>query len=236
MAISVIDLGTASGTAGSTVTISSVTVPAKSLIFVLAFENTTGANFGSLGDGASNSYSPINGQFPNNVTANGVVQTHYAFNVAALNNSTITYTKFTSGVFASIAILYATGILSTSNPLDPVFTVGISGSGTLMTVTSGSPASSGELVIGAVGWNAGAGDTFSQDVANGAYAFPPDVLITSGSSNGIGGGFLINSGISSVTYAPTLNNSRPWAAIIQAFSAAPVSQPDAVTLIGVGNY
>src|SRR5438477_2070786 len=98
MTIRVYSLGTASGTAGATISISGLTIPPGSLIFIAVLEkNVTDGFNGSLADSASNNYPNINGSSIQTL-ANGRAMTFYAFNSTALNNGTITYTKRISGV------------------------------------------------------------------------------------------------------------------------------------------
>ena len=233
MAISVINLGTASGTAGATITITGVTVPSGSLIYVLSFERNSSGTQGIIDDG-TNSYNISIVGSPNGSAANGVSTSFYAFNSIQLNNATITYTKDTSGVFASMAAFYASGIQTTSDPLDTVTNIAVGNSTTPNVTTFGPLNATGELIVGNIAWNAGTGDTFTQDSINGAYATPPDSLISSVA--GIGGGNLVDSDTAPITYAPMLNNSRTWVNFIVTFLAIPPPPPISATLIGVMNY
>lgn len=233
MPINVYNLGTASGTAGATVALSGITVPAGAFIFVAAYEKNTGGQSGTISDG-SNSFPQINSASVG-TAINGRAQTFEAFNCNALTGGTLTYTKGVSGVFASISVFYATGILRTRDPLD-------TGSITQNSFTDNSPNDSstlsfaGQLVVGAVFWVAGVGDTFSQDTADG-WSFPPNVLIDSAGAAGIGGGFLLpDVSNNSPFYGPLLNNSRTWIVFMQAFQAEQASGHDNVNLFAVGNY
>jgi hypothetical protein len=232
MAIRVIDIGTASGTAGATVTITGVTIPAGALIFIAAFEKNTNGSFGNFTDTASNSYFGADVSTTSAGTSGGTFVSQYAFNASAINNGNITYTKATSGVFTALTAFYATGILRTSDPLDSNAANGTTGTSTTPSITSVSPLSvSGELVVGFLAWVAGAGDTYIQDTANG-YITPFDSLINTGAAAGIGGGYIIRPITVAPTFAPTLNNSRAWAISIQGFKPGsdPPGIPDDVDL------
>jgi hypothetical protein len=213
-----------------------VTIPAKSLIFVLVFEKTTSGSFGFIADG-NNGYGVIGASFPNNSTTNGSVQTLFAFNSVGLSGGTLTYTKATSGVFASMSALYATGIQTTSNPRDSASENTTTGNSAFPSVTSNAFLTTGELVVAALAWAAGGGDSFTQ-ATDGPYAAPPALLVTVGNANAIAGGNLVRATTTAIGYNPGILNVRPWVAMITAFQPAPPPPPppDATTFIAVGNY
>lgn len=212
MAVSVTDIGAAGDTPNPTVAISSVTVPAGSLI-VIFIEEAIATVGGTVSDG-SNTYTKAASKSQAGVVFGAF---YYAWNSLALSGATITYTKENSGVATTMAAFYATGIQTASDPLDAAVTATAGGVSATPSVTSGTPGTSGELFVGCTGRNAGA-ETFTQDSTNGSYAAPPDAFAIAVS--GVGGGFLVNAGSSAKTYAPTISSSRTWVDIIIGFKAA----------------
>jgi len=233
--IKVYSLGTASGTAGATVDLPGVTVPAGSTIFVAAYEkNTTSGGPGTFADSVGNSYPLINDSSIGTVT-NGHATNNYASNSLALNNGTITYTKRVSGVFTSLVALYVTGLRKNS-PLDQNSTAQNFASSA--TPNSGNifPTVGGQLIIETVFWVAGGGDIFTQPST---WSSPPDVTINAGSAAGIAGAyFVMPTAYSSVirpNYNPLLNNVRSWGVFSQTFFAATPEPGHDDTSLGVND-
>lgn len=216
MAIVVTNIGTIQQAAGASaaVTVPASGVPAGALVIVIAGEDSLTPG-GSVADTAGNTYSV--GASKANVSGFGRI--FYAWNVAALvSGNSITYTKQTSGDKVAVSACYATGIQTTSDPIDGAFTATASGSSTSPSVTSGTAAVSGELVVGASVALGRDIDTFTQDAA---YSTPPTAINNAGAGSVnplVAGGNLVNAGTGAKTYAPTIT-SRPWSALIVAFAA-----------------
>jgi hypothetical protein len=207
----VTNIGANGTSSGSTVTITGVTVPSGSLIVVVVAEIASTTIGGTVSDGV-NTYSSAGGIFINNSSANGFINTFYAPN-ASLSSGTITYTKQTSPHVAGISAIYSSNIVL-SSALDSAVTATAGGSSSTPSVTSGTPVKSGELFVGAVG-NSTDGGTIvvTQDSGHG-WAFPPN---TDGVVTVIAGGNQVNSGVGTKVFAPTLNQSTPWAASVVGF-------------------
>lgn len=224
--VAITDLGTAADTASATCALTGVTVPAGATILMMAYEKTTTGSGGTFADtGGSNAYLSLTGGFPNNTQNQGLVGVWQVPNASALSGATITYTKNTSGVQTQISGAYLT---NTTGITTGTFNAGLS-TNPSATISS---TSSGEIIIGWVGFNAVSGDTFTQDSANGSYATPPDILIANG--NGIAGGSFIKGAAGSISYAPSISNSRTWGAIIAAYAAAPTGPTTLYSLMNVG--
>lgn len=231
MAIVVTNINTGANTSGATLALSSVTVPAGSLIFVSATDQT-GFATGSVADGV-NTYTRITGVGANAGASPGI-SVFYAKN-ATLTGGTITYTKGGAAAKATLSAFYATGI-DTTAPLDSSVTNTASGSGASPSVAAaGAPSVAGDLIVG-VAVSSNVTNSWVQDSANGAYANPPNfVASTSGAgSQAQFGGYLVNSGTSPNTYAPT-SPSASWGIVIVAFKAdtAAAGQPTRRRLGGV---
>lgn len=214
MGIQVFNAGTASGTAGATIAITGVNVPVGSMIYIAVLEkNVTDGFNGSLADSAGNNYPNINGSSIQTLS-NGRAMSFYAFNSKLLTNGTITYTKRISGVFTMMSAVYATGVLAIRDPLDQnTITNNFNSSST---PNSGSvfPQFNNELIIGANFWVAGVGDVFTQ-APN--WTSLPYTQIDSTGQAGIGAGYLINTGTSTVNYDTNIGNAHSWANFMQGF-------------------
>lgn len=196
----VTNIGTNANTAGATLTLSAVTVPAASLIVVIVAEDDGGAGGGSISDGV-NTYTSASLSGIGNVLV-GTLHTFFAPN-ASLSGGTITYTKNTSGDATSITAIYASNILTVS-PLDAAVKATATGNSAAPTVTSGTPAQSGELFVGGIGVNGT--ETFTQDSGHG-WSSPPN---SSGSTFPAFGGAQVNAGTGTKIFAPTLSASNLW--------------------------
>jgi hypothetical protein len=200
----VTNIGTNNSAGVSTVTLAGVTVPAGSLIIVEVIDASSTIG-GSVSDGV-NTYTASGGVFLNNVSTNGFMRTWFAPN-ASLSAGTITYT-LQATTAASISAIYSSNII-TSSPLDSAVTATAFGSSTTPTVTSGTPASTGELFVAGIGEG---GSTFTQDSGHG-WTSPPNV----DSNNNVAGGKQVNAGTGTKIFAPTLGASTTWAVNVLGF-------------------
>jgi hypothetical protein len=193
------------GNAGSTaasLAIGSLTVPAGALIVVVVEYGAAGAA-GAVTDGASNSYSVASSaNFATNASTGAIF---YAKNVSPLSSQTILYTPPSTSSIAMSAF-YVTGGGS-SAALDLVTTPVTTS--TALSMTSGTPAVSGELFVGAALIGAAFSGTYTQ--ASGFSTPPVSVTFGSSGSRVLGGGNLINAGTGTETFAPTFAGSTPSA-------------------------
>jgi hypothetical protein len=209
--ITVNDLGVASSIPGATVTLV-ISVPAGALICVAVNEATSIAA-GTCADGTNGAYTLSSSVQLNAGT--GILQIFHFFNSAALTSATITYTKNVSGRTALISAFYATGIQTSSDPLDAAVTATAQSASQTPTVTSGTPAVAGELIVGVYG-SATAPGTQTQP-ANTAFN-PPFTLVSS--TLNIFGGHLNVNGTLPVVYNPTAGNAVNNALIVLGFKPA----------------
>jgi hypothetical protein len=210
MAFAVTNIGTNRVTSTTTVsvTVGAGGVPGGSKIVVGTGTFANSASDGSVADSASNSYGSIIRRNYNNTQSSGHLIAWKVDSATALvQNNTITYTSPASANI-SISACYVTG----AGDLDTNVTAGATGSGTTVSVTSGTPSEAGELFIGIAG--AGGNAAPSQDTGNG-WASPPNSVGNSGPL--VIGGNQVNSGTGTKTYAPTLDKSQNWAAVVFAF-------------------
>lgn len=205
MAIVVTDNGGATNVSGTTLAKTAVTVAAGSLIVVRSAE--TGTTLGTVTDSAGNTYTAITSVHPGGGVSTGTTGLFYCKNCLALSSGTVTFHKTASGNCA-IAVMSATGI-DTVAPLDTAVTNTATGSSAAPSVTSGSPAVSGELFVAVADW-ATSSRTGTQDTGDG-WAAPPVAQTLD-----IGGN-QVNAGTGTLTYAPTLSGTSVWGAIIVAF-------------------
>lgn len=237
MAISFTDLGTNSNEAGATVALTSVTVPAGSTIVIFVDEAAAGAS-PSISDG-TNTYAIPTGAsvlaFGGNTDS---LRCYVAFN-ASLSSGTITYTKGTSGRPTSIIGVAVSGVLTATDPVDGAVTAtntGPNADPATLSITSGTPAVSGEAFLACAGGQMGGAITFTIDSGNG-WATPPGGA-TSGTTNSscqIGGGSLVNSGVGTKVWNPTWSSpglSRVRAGIL--IGLKPKSGAKLLSLMGVG--
>lgn len=217
--IVVTNVGTASSNLGTTTPVTSVTIPAGSLIVALIQSLDSGftCSGSSVTDTASNSYSVAFNLIPNNTPASsGRGCLVYAYNSISLNSGTITFTH--NNNFASlISIIYATNVQTSSTPLDGSVSSTSFGLSTSPTVTSGSPSTANELFICALtaANNGGGLGSFTQDTVNG-WAFPP-TTVTLADATQVNGGNLYNISLSAKTCSPTYSVIEAWAIGIAGF-------------------
>ena len=199
---------------GGTASINPVSnIPAGSLIVVQVNEATSqGGSPGTLSDSAGNVYVLANHKSPNNVAANGCASVWYVLSCKALTTlQTITYSKHSNGVAAVICAMSATyiGTLSLDQNVTPT-----SGSGTSPSIISGVPAKTGELWFGFLGISPRvSSDTFTQPTG---WTVGPDLIASSGSTNGQGGGYLVSIDSAAKVYNPVISG-RFWAAFLLSF-------------------
>jgi hypothetical protein len=218
----VVDLSTNQTSAGATVTITNIYVPAGALIVVLASE-VTSASAGTCSDGTNGAYSTATSGAMS--TAAGFGTLFYFQNSANLTNATITYTKQTSGRAASIAALYVTGA-ATASALDSAFTNTSAVNSASPTVTSAAaPAGSGEVIIGACAYSNAAAKT----LANTGSFITPFSNQTGQSTASVGGGHINVGGSLSATFNPTLSGASDNITMIVAF------KPPSAQLVGWWN-
>ena len=247
MAIAVTNIGTASSdTTAANPALTGVTVPSGALIFIAntGHSPTAGGPSGSVAD-TVNTYTAGTPVAIAGTIAQFWGNYFYVANAGALSGGTITYSKGLSTDVADISAFYATGV-ATSSPFDAsVFaTANDGGSGTTanpaFTLTSGTPAVSGELMVAfvasatttAVNW-------FSQDSGNGWAAPPTSIYLhsTLGDSFENDGGNQVNAGVGTKSFAPGNSSLTTvyYAAFILGFKAAvAAASPLTRALLGVG--
>lgn len=214
------DWGTTNMAAGSTetITISGSGIAAGSLIVVALY--TTRASFGTMSDtatGGSNTYTQVSTTVApaGNATTNGLCGIFYCWNCKALpSGKTITYNQGTTGTDCVMSIISATGIQTSSDPLDSAVTASNNGTGTVDTVTSGTPAQTGELFVGLCAAGIQGAATFTQ--ASG-WLTGPDFGADESTTLPLMGGHLVNAGLTAQTYAPTKSNAFKWGNLIVGF-------------------
>jgi len=206
--IKVVDQGTTSTTGNPSLDVSGIYV-SGSFIFIEIYEQNVTGLAGTLSDGL-NTWTKISTLSPNNDPSLGTVSTWYSFSGVATTDPI--YTLNTSGVFCAASSFYALGVQSVSDPRDTAAGVTATGSGTTLLATSGTLVDvGGELMIGAVGWNGAATDTFIQDVnANNEGWQDPPGLLKNGNTE-IAGAYTLRPGTTApISYAPSISVSRPW--------------------------
>ena len=236
-AISVTTLGTH---AASTATTNSVTigvggVPTGALVVVEVLDYTSAGSpvLGTVGDTKGNSYTSITSGNPNSNTQS-VAAIFYAWNITALvNTNVITYTTNASATdFLEISVFYATGIQTSSTPLDTSVTASAVSNSASPTVTSGTPGVAGELFAAALAANIAS--DFTQDTGNG-WAAPFD---TGNGAPGISvnGGNQVNAGSGTKVFSPTMSNGdESWLAVVGfKATAAAAAVRSALPLTGAG--
>jgi hypothetical protein len=210
----VADHGKNSTVSGSTASINPVSnIPAGSLIVVQVNEATSqGGSPGTLSDSAGNVYTLANHQSPNNAASNGCASVWYVLSCKALTTvQTITYAKHSNGVAAVICAMAATyvGTLSLDQNVTPT-----SGNSASPSIISGVPAKTGELWFGFLGISPRvSSDTFTQPTG---WTVGPDLIASSGSTNGQGGGYLVSIDSAAKVYNPVISG-RFWAAFLLSF-------------------
>lgn len=235
MAFVVTDQGTAtsSSTAASSFNISlgaGKAITVGSLVVVGASDRSTTV-IGTVTDSGGNTYTAIISKNFNAAAANGVAGLFYSVLATGLTTagpSTITYTMGAANKIAGMAILSATG--NSTAPLDSAVTAFATGASSTPTVTSGTPAVSGELFVGFAGRNSGV-TPITEDAGNG-WATPLSTFANISGVGGIGGN-QVNGGTGTLIYAPTFPNSQ-WADFVVGFQPLPAPLRSAPLLMRMG--
>lgn len=197
---------------GSTVSVTvGTTIPAGTDVIVCATDPNSGTG-GTVSDSKSNTYTLIQREVLGGSASNG---NGYAFRsnltTQLVSGDTITFHAAGSSLRPDISVFSVTG----GNGLDSGATAATTSSGFINnpSVTSGTPAQSGELFVGVICHQGTA--TLMQPA--GGWTNPPNPELVGGS---VDGGHLVNSGASAVTYNPTLSGTSRLAAIIFAIIPA----------------
>ena len=205
------------GSAG-TITIPAGGVPTGAVIVIVIANNTIDPP--TAVDTHSNSYNSTYDQNIGGVPV-GHVSILYAYGVTALTSgNTITVTA--SSFNWCLSAFYITGALTTSDPQD-ASAFAVSTGGGVVTATPSvtmAAASPNALVVGLYAAGAGgsmAGDTWTQDTADG-FAAPPTRILASTNQFVIAGGTVFSS--AKLTYAPTNSVARNCTVIVMAFKPA----------------
>ena len=214
MAWVVTDHGSANNSSGATLAKAvSANVLAGSVIVVAVYDKSVAASGGSMTDDAGNTYTAVSPTNPGASTSNGICQFFYSILGSQLNSGqNVTYTKQTSGSVCSISVLSATGGAS-SSILDTAVTAANTTNTNVSSptsLTSGTPAVSGELFI-AMSGEVQNNTTLSTDSGNG-WAVPPAINNT-GAACQVGGN-QVNAGTGTKAWQPSSNKSGNWASII----------------------
>lgn len=207
MSIAITNIGVSGNTSGAALTLSSVTVPANSIIIVLIMEFVA-AQPGSMSDSAGNTYSLIS-----NLSINGT-GIFYSITGKALSGGTITYTKHTSGTAVSLAASYLTGA-ALATP-DSAVTASVTGTSKTPSLTSGVPSVRNEMLIGLMAY-----DTVAGIIADGNWVGAPSLGPTEGSGGfnnaTVFGGSQLVASPAAKTFAPGLSLNSDWSVFIIGF-------------------
>jgi len=210
------DLGTASSTNDSTVSITTASrIPAGSTIIVFAVEDNA-TDVGSVSDG-TNTYSSRGANIGQSGVAGtgsapyyGVVAIYYSINVSSVAAGTnITFTKQDALSNAVIAAMYCpAGITGFS-------TATFAGATTGSPTNNLTPFANGNILIAACGTQH-TSETFTQDVTHGWSSTPPSQVAVSGAA--LIGGWQLDAGTAAMTYAPSISATVPWGIVTAAFT------------------
>lgn len=221
-AITLTSIGTNSNTSGATLAITGVTVPANALVVVVVVEYNSSVGIGTVADGVnSGNYSSFTALNPNGSAYDGYGNIFYYQNSSAIVSGTITYTKASTGS-AVMSAFYATGV-ATVSAVDSAVTTSVTGvvvSGSVTSLTSGTPTSSGNLFVGVLFQGASV-SSYTQDTGNG-WAVPPISIV--GTNAAVSGGTQVNSGVSTKTFQPSVSGLSYYASEIVGFKAAAVTK------------
>lgn len=224
MTISVFDVGTQFADTNNTtgfdvdVAVPGGGIPAGALIFVVSYNSNSNNTTPTVSDSASNTYTtPIN--IANGGASRGSMIISYAYNVSALTSGQHVRCHYVTGSNAShvaMAVGYATGILTSTDPYDSSFAnTGSSASTNSFTINSnGAPVKANSLVVAAI--SVFQQQSFSGD---GTYTTPPFTTSQSGGSPPTAtaeGGYKISS--SSESYSGSMSQLKSIAMAIVAFA------------------
>lgn len=213
------NLGTANTKASTTETITTVaSVASGDTIFVAVATNGAAATSLGVSDAFGNTYSLLSSAAYNNVSTNGVLYVYVSYQTGALpSGNTITATASNAVLCAASALVVAS--LAGANIVGAVVTA--TGSSTAPTASkTGLTAGTNYLALGFVGVQGTTADTFTQ--VSGWAAPPTRVSSTGGNvtTNAmIEGGYDAFTGVTSITYNPTIT-SRPWSEILVVYTTA----------------
>lgn len=212
MAVVVTDLGTWESSSGATAISPAFTVPAQSLIVVLAIENDSGSIAAASVTNGVGGFSPTwNGPFgfagADTGTISGAI--FYAFN-AQTSAQTIIYTKGLGSGSAACSAFYASGMLLT-DPLSAAFGQAF----TANNISIGPQTNVGPtLFVGMAGTQDG-----SAGVQGAGFANPPGAITTNAAVQIVMAGTKVSS--APATYAPTYTSgaSADCFGLLAAFQA-----------------
>lgn len=239
MAVSVTDLGTAGSTSSATLTIPATVPSGATLIVCIADRNAT-IGSQAVSDPVNGSYSLITSKLSG---TNDLGSIYYFPNSNSLSSQNITIHTAASSSCA-VTAFYATGLAT--SPLDSSVTASNSAtSGGSITITSGTPSQSGDLIVAMTSFNPGSGSTSSLISQAAGWSNPPDLAgssipAASGTDRWVYGGTMINSGTGTETWTPTVSGTiNGWASIVVGFKAAGSPPPSSVftpdlLLLGIG--
>jgi len=240
--ISVTSLGTANSVS-TTVPVSLTltnNVPAGSLIVVAVDEYGNGMTIGgSVTDSNNATYTALSGKYDWNNATYGFSNIFYKYNSSPLSaGSTITFNivaPSSGSAMVSMSAFYATGIQTSSDPLDSGVTAtatGISSANPLVTLASGAPSVKGELFVSMTGSSpvsSGAASLwYGQDTTDG-WQSPLASVADNGAGTSfseIDGGTQVNAGTSAINFKPGNPNAETnitYSAWVIAFK--PATQP-----------
>lgn len=227
--VQVTDLGSVSGSSGSTLSLTvSGGVPAGALIVVVFYEYSNPSTNATITDSAGNTYTNPNTAgyciSPNNSEGSyGYSCIAFVGDASAIaSNGTITLTRGTNNSGTVMEAFYATGIYPESDPLDEGST-GYYGNTSTPRATASVVSHLGDLFVGWVAAASGSAVSWTQDSTNANWQNPPDQVYYSGTNiNLFGGNFVaVGTAPSAQVYAPTMGAATPWGSRIFAFRAAP---------------
>ncbi len=226
MAITVNNIGTSATGVSSlahSITVPVGGVPAGATIVVVV-SGSSGLGTITPTDG-SNTYTLVQGKVYNSPVSGAA---YYSPNISSLTSgSTITYTT-TAAQNCGVSAIYITG-LSTA-PLEATITASATSSSSAPSVTSGTPAGTGDVFIG---WTAlqGAAQVLTRPSGWGT------IPTTAAGTFMVGGGNLISTGSTAQSWNPTITGAPAYHGIF-AFTAASTGVAAAYyrrrMLIGIG--
>src|SRR5215472_62927 len=230
-AFSVVNIGHTTNAANASFTQSVANgVPAGATIIVAVRESTTTTNptSGSVTDSAGNSYT-LSGAVVNTAGRTGIWYCQNCLTIASAG--TITYTK--TGATTDPTVICAGYITGIGAYDSAVFASNVSNSNvTTLTVTSGTPSVAGELFVAFMGVQVSE-TTITNDLYWASSPFDAAVSTTPCPI----GGFRLNAGNGTLTYAPSWGTTGTCAGAVIGFQpagAAVVAANSNLPMMGVG--
>lgn len=220
MAISVVDLGQTSNTSQASLTLTLTTgIPSGALVTAMVTsKSSTSTN--SVGDSGSNTYTQAAQAYNNNNVNQGQTSVFYSYNATAISSGgTITVTK-ASSKDCTLSAFYATGVMSTADPIDSSVTNSTFALSSAPTITSGSAGSTGELFVCALGRNSTVSATIIDSGHNWVAPFTTSQVAA---SLGACGGNQVNTSSGTLTWASTAASVTSVSLCILAFKPTPSS-------------